>query len=190
MHGLEFSCSQLINIDWPNIVPQRLRRLITDVDLHVGAIIPILQRKFELLDADEFTLQYMENNRKLYVMADAEKALKALATAVKAGADAIKYRDLGVHAWPCIHGSTMSDLPYLMHVHDAGISVDFGFQQCDSSDGSSCASGYMSLSQLEDSITRSGVCLSKHQVLSIYRRMPKDGLQRLSSRNILEAIAV
>ncbi|CAL8469429.1 g8970 [Coccomyxa elongata] len=58
--------------------------LITDVDLHVGAIIPILQRKFELLDADEFTLQYMENNRKVYVMADADKALKALATAGKA----------------------------------------------------------------------------------------------------------
>ncbi len=62
-------------------------RLITDVDLHVGATIPILQRKFELLDADEFTLQYMENNRQVYSMADAEKALQALATAVKAGAD-------------------------------------------------------------------------------------------------------
>jgi hypothetical protein len=63
-----------------------MRRLITDVDLHVGAIVPILQRHFELLDADEFTFQYMENNRHLYAMADADKALQALAAAVKSGA--------------------------------------------------------------------------------------------------------
>lgn len=63
-----------------------LCRLITDVDLHVGAIVHVLQRHFELLEADEFTYQYMENNRQLYFMADVDKALQTLARAVKAGA--------------------------------------------------------------------------------------------------------
>lgn len=76
-------------------MPQCPCRVITDVDLHVGAIVPILQRTFELLDADEFTLQYMENNRQVYVMADAEKALQAIATAVKAGAETSKISSSG-----------------------------------------------------------------------------------------------
>jgi len=65
-------------------------RLITDVDLYVGAIVLVLQRQFELLEADEFTHQYMENNRQLYFMADADKALQMLARAVKAGTSYIK----------------------------------------------------------------------------------------------------
>lgn len=159
-------------------------RLITDLDLHVGAIIPILQRNFELLDADEFTLQYMENNRQVYVMADAERALQALALAFKAGAD--KPTRSG---YACNCGFYMPDMPHPMHAHDAGNSVSFGSQERESSGENSSATGYMSLSQLEDSITRSGVGLSKHQVLSIYRRMPKDTLQRVSTKSLLEAIA-
>lgn len=57
-----------------------------DTYLHVGAVLPILKRNFELLDADEFTYQYMENNRQAYPVADPTAALHVLATAIHTGA--------------------------------------------------------------------------------------------------------
>lgn len=51
----------------------------------MGAVVPVLKRSFELLDADEFTYQYMENNRQAYPLADPQAALAALASAIKTG---------------------------------------------------------------------------------------------------------
>lgn len=51
-------------------------------DLYVGANIPIHKRTFELLEADEFTYQYMENNRFIFKMADPALALKTVAAQV------------------------------------------------------------------------------------------------------------
>jgi hypothetical protein len=49
-----------------------------DSDLHVGAVLPILGRIFKLLEADEYTYQFMENSRHKYKMADADLALQRL----------------------------------------------------------------------------------------------------------------
>ena len=62
-------------------------KAIKDTDLYVGAVLPVLKRSFQLLDADEFTYQYMENNRHSYPVADADPALKILAAAIKTGAE-------------------------------------------------------------------------------------------------------
>ena len=43
-------------------------------DLYVGAVLDIHSRNFELVEADEFTLQYMESNRVLYPQADWQNA--------------------------------------------------------------------------------------------------------------------
>jgi hypothetical protein len=62
-----------------------LCRPLTDADLHVGAVLPILQRNFKLLEADEYTYQFMENNRHVYRMADAEAAAQAVRQAISQG---------------------------------------------------------------------------------------------------------
>ena len=72
--------SLLMQVLWPGS-----EKPIKDKDLYVGAVLPILKRSFQLLDADEFTYQYMENNRHCYPVADANSALNIVATAVKTG---------------------------------------------------------------------------------------------------------
>ena len=52
--------------------------MYSEKDLYVGKTLTVHQRTFELLEADEFTYQYMENNRHVYLMADWESALKAI----------------------------------------------------------------------------------------------------------------
>lgn len=52
--------------------------MYSEKDLYVGKVLTVHQRTFELLEADEFTYQYMENNRHVYLMADWEAALKAI----------------------------------------------------------------------------------------------------------------
>lgn len=52
--------------------------MFSEKDLYVGKVLTVHQRTFELLEADEFTYQYMENNRHVYLMADWEAALKAI----------------------------------------------------------------------------------------------------------------
>lgn len=65
---------------WPGT-----EKAIKDTDLYVGAVLPVLKRSFRLLDADEFTYQYMENNRHRYPMADPDPAFHILATAINTG---------------------------------------------------------------------------------------------------------
>ncbi|KAK9831357.1 hypothetical protein WJX81_005284 [Elliptochloris bilobata] len=49
--------------------------LVTDRDLFVGERLTIAQRVFQLTEADDFTMQYMENSRWRYPHADWEAAL-------------------------------------------------------------------------------------------------------------------
>ena len=52
----------------------RLSEVTICRDLYVGAVLDIHSRNFELVEADEFTLQYMESNRVLYPQADWQNA--------------------------------------------------------------------------------------------------------------------
>lgn len=52
--------------------------MYSEQDLYVGKVLPVHHRTFELLEADEFTYQYMENNRHVYLMADWEAAIRAV----------------------------------------------------------------------------------------------------------------
>lgn len=47
---------------------------------------------------------------------------------------------------------------------------------------------FISLSQLEDAIGMIGADLSRHQIISIYRHMPKDAVQRGSISSLLRAV--
>ena len=52
--------------------------IITDKNLHVGASLSIYGHAFLLHNADEFTLQLMENHRHEYKEADWQRALEAV----------------------------------------------------------------------------------------------------------------
>ena len=47
-----------------------------EADLFVGSQLEIFNRVFELMDADEYTFQYMENNKHVYIRSDAAVALQ------------------------------------------------------------------------------------------------------------------
>jgi hypothetical protein len=44
----------------------------------VGGQLEVFTRSFELLDADEYTYTYMENNKHIFIMADADAILSSL----------------------------------------------------------------------------------------------------------------
>ena len=77
--NLEVCCTPR-QVMWPTT-----NRAIKDTDLHVGTVLPVLKRSFELLDADEFTYQYMENNRQAYPLADPQLSLASLANVINTG---------------------------------------------------------------------------------------------------------
>eukprot|EP01023_Acetabularia_acetabulum_P004549 TRINITY_DN11927_c0_g1_i5.p2 TRINITY_DN11927_c0_g1~~TRINITY_DN11927_c0_g1_i5.p2 ORF type:complete len:186 (+),score=29.29 TRINITY_DN11927_c0_g1_i5:38-559(+) len=52
-------------------------------DLYVGAHADIHGRMFELLEADEYTYTYMENNKHMFIMADPDAIMKLLRAQVK-----------------------------------------------------------------------------------------------------------
>lgn len=47
-------------------------------DLYVGGHVEVFHRGFELTDADEYTYVYQENNKHIFLMADADAAAKTL----------------------------------------------------------------------------------------------------------------
>jgi EF-hand domain-containing protein 1 len=50
----------------------------TYTDLYVGATVEVHNRTFELIEADEYTYTYMENNKHIFIMADLDILLKSL----------------------------------------------------------------------------------------------------------------
>ncbi|GMH37490.1 hypothetical protein BSKO_05363 [Bryopsis sp. KO-2023] len=59
-------------------------------DLFVGGVVDIHHRGFELLEADEYTYTYMENNRHVFVMADAEALLRSLRKQIAGREDEVR----------------------------------------------------------------------------------------------------
>ncbi|CAD7701459.1 unnamed protein product [Ostreobium quekettii] len=59
-------------------------------DLYYGATIVIHRRSFELLEADEFTYTYMENNRHVFVMADTDALMRSLQKQVSGREDEVR----------------------------------------------------------------------------------------------------
>ncbi|KAK9800757.1 hypothetical protein WJX73_007791 [Symbiochloris irregularis] len=60
----------------------------TDQDLYVGAVLDVHGAYFELFEADEFTLQYMESNRSNYPQADISVALATIRDSLHRGKEA------------------------------------------------------------------------------------------------------
>ena len=52
-------------------------------DVYVGALINIHNHIFELVEADEYTLQYMEENKHIFRYSDITKILEALTDSIR-----------------------------------------------------------------------------------------------------------
>ena len=58
-------------------------------DLHVGAVLAVHNRHFQLKEADEYTLRYMEDNKDNFTFSDASAQDKALRIALAAGGEEV-----------------------------------------------------------------------------------------------------
>lgn len=61
-----------------------------EADLYVGNTLDVFNRGFELLDADEFTLQYMENNKHIYIRSNPGVCCKTVFEAIAGKEEDIK----------------------------------------------------------------------------------------------------
>ena len=73
-HAHPASC-QLHEPPWARPLPSTaaLRQ-----DLYVGGQLEVFNRAFELTGADEYSYTYMENNKHIFVMADADAIIESL----------------------------------------------------------------------------------------------------------------
>lgn len=156
-------------------------RPLTDADLYVGACIPILQRNFKLLEADEYTYQFMENNRHIYRMADAEAAVQALRHSIAHGGlqgnadiDAgILQSERAVKLTVCVPAGACTEEALKARFEEEGAS-----------------SGHLTIAQFQEMLLCLGMGITEHQIISIFRRLPKDELQRASVSSIMQAIGL
>ena len=62
----------------------------TEADLYVGAVLQIHNRFFQLMEADEYTLRYMEDNKETFIYSDAGRILQELKDVLKTKTDAVR----------------------------------------------------------------------------------------------------
>lgn len=62
----------------------------TYLDLYVGGTIEVFNRTFELMEADEYTLTYMDNYKDIFIMADMELLVRSLKAQVAGREDAVR----------------------------------------------------------------------------------------------------
>ncbi|GIL45577.1 hypothetical protein Vafri_2780 [Volvox africanus] len=72
------------------IYKPRSEEIYTYLDLYVGSVIEVFNRSFELLEADEYTLTYMENYKDIFVMADTDVMIRSIKAQVSGKEDAVR----------------------------------------------------------------------------------------------------
>ncbi|KAG2435098.1 hypothetical protein HXX76_007184 [Chlamydomonas incerta] len=128
------------------IYKPRSEEIYTYLDLYVGATIEVFNRTFELLEADEYTLTYMENYKDIFVMADTDVLIRSLKAQVGGKEDAVR-----------------SSL----------IAADKG------------GSGSLSGDDLEAGLQSSGLKFTRHQAISLKRRLDKNKTGTISIEEFL-----
>mmetsp|Transcript_40195 Transcript_40195/g.89186 ORF Transcript_40195/g.89186 Transcript_40195/m.89186 type:complete len:635 (-) Transcript_40195:736-2640(-) len=125
--------------------------IYTYMDLYVGSQIEVHNRSFELMEADEYTYTYMENNKHIFIMADHEILLKSLRAQVAGREDAVR---------------------------TAFIEMDKN------------GSGVLSGEELEAALGSAGLKFTRHQAISLKRRMDKDKSGTVSIEEFLGALGI
>lgn len=123
--------------------------IYTHLDLYVGGTIEVFHRTFEIIEADEYTYTYMENNKHVFIMADHEILLKSLRAQVAGREEAIKSA-------------------FLSREKD----------------------GFIIGSDFDSALLEAGLKFTKHQAVSLKRRMDQDGTGKISVAEFLGALGL
>uniref|UniRef100_A0A7S0S6H3 EF-hand domain-containing protein n=1 Tax=Chlamydomonas leiostraca TaxID=1034604 RepID=A0A7S0S6H3_9CHLO len=125
--------------------------IYTYMDLYVGATLEIFNRTFELMEADEYTYTYMENNKHIFIMADHEILLKSLRAQAAGKEEAIRTAFIE---------------------HDKN------------------GSGVLSGEELEAALAAAGLKFTRHQAISLKRRLDKDKSGGVNIEEFLSALSI
>ena len=120
-------------------------------DLYVGGNVEVWNRTLDLMEADEYTYTYMENNKHIFIMADNEILLKSLRAQVNGREDAVR---------------------------TAFIEAD------------RAGNGTLSGDELDAALTSAGLKYTRHQTISLRRRMDKDKSGMVSIEEFLAALGI
>eukprot|EP00879_Flechtneria_rotunda_P003529 GHRR01003761.1.p1 GENE.GHRR01003761.1~~GHRR01003761.1.p1 ORF type:complete len:637 (+),score=222.63 GHRR01003761.1:163-2073(+) len=125
--------------------------IYTYQDLYVGAQLNVFNRSFELLDADEYTYTYMENNKHIFIMADADAILSSLRVQAAGKGDAVRAA--------------------LIEADSQGV-------------------GYLTGEQLEQALWQAGLKFTRHQVISLRRRIDKDRTGTVATDDVVAILGI
>ncbi|WIA37576.1 hypothetical protein OEZ86_014482 [Tetradesmus obliquus] len=125
--------------------------IYTYKDLYVGGQLEVFTRSFELLDADEYTYTYMENNKHIFIMADADAILSSLRVQAAGKADAVRTA--------------------LIETDSQGV-------------------GYLAGEQLDQALSRAGLKFTRHQVISLRRRLDRDRTGSVTTDDVLAVLGL
>ena len=125
--------------------------IYTYLDLYVGGTVEVFSRTFEMIEADEYTLTYMENNKHIFIMADHEILLKSLRAQVTGREEAIK---------------------------TAFLSRD------------KAGTGSIGGEELDAALSEAGLKFTKHQAVSLKRRMDQDKTGKINVAELLGALGL
>lgn len=125
--------------------------IYTYMDLYVGSTMQIFNRTFELMEADEYTYTYMENNKHIFIMADHEILLKSLRAQAAGKVDAIRTA---------------------LIEHDRS------------------GSGVLGGEELEAALAAAGLKFTRHQAISLKRRLDKDKSGCVNIEEFLELLNI
>ncbi|KAF6256559.1 hypothetical protein COO60DRAFT_1627135 [Scenedesmus sp. NREL 46B-D3] len=125
--------------------------IYTYKDLYVGGQLEVFTRSFELLDADEYTYTYMENNKHIFIMADADAILSSLRVQAASRADAVRTA--------------------LIETDSQGV-------------------GYLTCEQLGQALSRAGLKFTRHQVISLRRKLDRDRTGSVTTDDVLAVLGL
>lgn len=117
------------------IYKPRSEEIYTYLDLYVGSVIEVFNRSFDLMEADEYTLTYMENYKDIFVMADTDVMVRSVKAQVSGKEDAVRAA--------------------LIAADKAG-------------------TGALSGEDLEAGLLEAGLKFTRHQAISLKRRLDKN----------------
>ncbi|KAG2501001.1 hypothetical protein HYH03_000822 [Edaphochlamys debaryana] len=133
------------------IYKPRSEEIYTYLDLYVGSVIEVFNRSFELLEADEYTLTYMENYKDIFVMADTDVLIRSLQAQVSGKEDAVRA---------------------------ALIAAD------------KSGSGALGGVELEGGLRAAGLKFTRHQAISLTRRLDRNNTGTISIEDFLKLLGL
>jgi hypothetical protein len=166
----------------------------------VGARLVVHHRAFELLEADEFTYTFMENNRHSFVVADVAVALQAVARCIAGRAcpwltcpwNTSLLVAIMPRIWARNFGAVLSSCVFELRQLDVASRTTGREEDLRSAliEVDPVGSGTLGYVQLEAAFQKCRAPLVRHQMIAIFRHLTnKDRGSELRVHDLLRAVA-